>query len=182
MTLSDIIVAALQQTRRGSDQQTIHNFEDRFTQYANEAQQDLAKDFPVYRTDEITVEEPLLDVNALPRWCTKLMAIWQKGRRVRFDADEATGLIRLNTSGDIRVTYRYLPKAMESLTDVPEIPEHLHQCIVTWVVGRDFSEGDPTTQGGASMHFQIYNDTKRRLMRGGMGTPGSYKIRNMERW
>lgn len=182
MTLTDIIVSALQQTRRGDDSQTIKAYRDRYTQYANEAQQDLAKDFPIYRKENILIEGNTLDVSLLQRWCTKLLSITKDGKAIPFDASSDTGIIVVAENGEITVHYRYLPKPLENLTDVPEIPEHLHRCMVTYVVARDITEGDASTQGGASVYFQLYNDQKQKLMRGGLGTPSAYKIMNMARW
>lgn len=182
MTLTDIIVSALQQTRRGDDSQTIKEYRDRYVQYANEAQQDLAKDFPVYRKENIVIENNLLDVSLLQRWCTKILSITKNGKAVYFDATGETGIIEVAENGEVTVHYRYLPKPLENLTDVPEIPEHLHMAMVTYVTARDITEGDASTQGGASVYFQLYNEQKQRLMRGGLGTPAAYKIMNMARW
>lgn len=182
MTLNEIIVGALQQLRRGNDSQTIDDYRGRFTQYANMAQQDLARDFPVFRTDTVTLTNGAFDVNALPRWCTKLMEIRAGGKPARFDMDNETGKIWVEADGDIEVTYRYLPNPLENPTDSPELPLQLHQCIVSYVVASDKAEGDAATQGSASLYYQVYNEQKRILMRGGMGTPKSYKILHMERW
>lgn len=182
MTLTDIITRALEQLRRGTDSQTINDYRSRYTQYANEAQQDLAKDFPIYRYETVNVEDNTIDLNSLERWCTKLISIRKGAKDVAFDAADESGIISVSENGDIRICYRYLPKPLDNLTDVPDLPEHLHQCIVTYVVARDITEGDASTQGGASVYFELYRDQKRRLMRGGYGTPMSYKLVNMERW
>ncbi len=182
MTLNEMIVGALQQLKRGSDSQTIDNYRGRFTQYANMAQQDLAKDFPLYRTDRVETMDGTLDVNGLSRWCMKVISVRQGIKNVSFDWNEANGLIAVAADGEIEVRYRYAPKPLENPTDVPDVPEQLHQCMVSYMVACDRAEGDPSTQGGASLYFEQYRDQKRGLMRGGMGTPYSYKIVNMERW
>lgn len=180
------MISALQQMKRGRDQQTIDNYRAAYTQYANMAQQDLAKAFPIYRTDTVELEEGGFDVSLLPRWCTKIISVRQK-KPLMFLLAEETGLISCwdkkgKAEGEVQVRYRCLPNPVENSTDIPELPEQLHQCIVSYVVACDRSEGDASTQGGASVYFQMYNEQKRNLMRGGLGAPETYKIENMRNW
>lgn len=182
MTLNEIIVAALQQMKRGRDAQTIDNYRGTFTQYANMAQQDLSKAFPQYRTETVTPVNRRFDVSELSRWCVKITDLTKDKKPIRFDRAEDVGIIQVYEDGDVDVRYRCLPLPMENATDKPDLPAQLHQCIVSYVVACDRSEGDASTQGGASVYFQLYNEQKRALMRGGYGTPSSYKIDNMERW
>lgn len=179
MTLNEIIVAALQQLKRGRDSQTIDSYRGTFTQYANMAQQDLSKAFPQYRTDRVTLKNGRFAVDELLRWCTKIIDITQAGRAATYAADEETGLIRVEAEGEVDVRYRCLPKPMENATDSPDLPGELHRCIVSYVVGCDRSQGDASTQGGASIYFQLYNEQKRALLRGHYGMPESYRIRNV---
>lgn len=176
MTLNEIIVSALQQLKRGRDSQTIDNYRGTFTQYANMAQQDLSKAFPQYRSDTVLLTDGVFHISALPRWCTKLINIQQNGKNVDFKMAVETGMIAVNASGEVAVRYRYLPLNMENATDSPDLPKQLHQCIVSYVVGCDRSGGDASTQGGASIYFQLYNEQKRDLLRGNMGVPETYRL------
>lgn len=179
MTLNEIIVAALQQLKRGKDSQTIESYRGAFTQYANMAQQDLAKHFPQYRTDPVTLEDGGFAVSCLPRWCTKVIGVTQNGNPVAFDAGAETGLIAVAAQGEVLVRYRTLPRPLENTTDSPDLPAQLHPAIVSYVVASDRAEGDASTQGGSALYFRIYQEQKRQLLRGGYGTPGSYRIENM---
>lgn len=51
MTLNDILTAALAQLDRGHDAQTLENYRVRLTQYANDAQRELADALGLFRTD-----------------------------------------------------------------------------------------------------------------------------------
>lgn len=179
MTLNEIIVAALQQLKRGRDSQTIDGYRGTFTQYANMAQQDLSKAFPQYRTDRVRLENGRFAIGGLPRWCTKIIGITQDEKPVPYAADEETGMICAEAEGEVDVRYRCLPRPLENATDSPDLPGELHQCIVSYVVGCDRSQGDASTQGGASIYFQLYNEQKRALLRGHYGMPESYRIQNV---
>lgn len=176
MTLNEIIVSALQQLKRGNDSQTIDNYRGTFTQYANMAQQDLSKAFPLFRTDPVRLKDGMFHISELPRWCTKLYGITQDGKELAFDMAAETGMVAVNAEGEVAVRYRYLPINLENATDRPDLPPQLHQCIVSYVVGCDRSGGDSSTQGGASIYFQLYNEQKRSLLRGNLGIPGTYKL------
>ncbi len=182
MTLNEMIVCALDQMKRGSDSQTIDNYRGRLMQYANIAQQDLARDFPLYHTEDVLIEDGRLDVTKLSRRCVKIEAMWKGADAVRFTSVEKEGRILVASDGLCTVRYRYVPDALENPTDVPAVPEQLHQCIVTYMVACERAQGDPSTQRGATVYFEMYRDQKRALMRGGLGSEESYKIKNMERW
>ena len=53
MTLNDILTAALAQLDRGHDAQTLENYRVRLTQYANDAQRELADALGLFRTDKV---------------------------------------------------------------------------------------------------------------------------------
>jgi hypothetical protein len=172
-------MAALQQLRRGIDSQTFDVYRGAFTQYANIAQQDLAKAFAQYRTDTIRLQGGEFSIDSLPRLCVKLLHISRNGKSVAFEGGEQTGMIRADAAGDVAVRYRFLPKPLSNATDRPELPNQLHQCIVSYVVAAERSAGDASTQGGASIYFQFYNEQKRRLTRADMGLLECYRIENM---
>ncbi len=180
MTLNEITVAALQQLKRGTDSQTIDGYRGTFTQYANMAQQDLAKSFPLYRTDKVRLRNGSFDVMDMLRWCVKVIAVEAAGKPAAYRADGRTGRVVVETQEqDVEVRYRCLPRHLENPTDITELPAQLHPCIVSYVVACDRSAGDSSTQGGASLYFQLYNDQKRKLMRGSYGIPESYNIENL---
>ena len=136
----------------------------------------------MFRTDTVVLENGRFDVDDLPRWCTKITEVRAGGKPVKYDMDNQTGRILVDADGEVEVTYRFLPNPLKNSNDTPELPKQLHQCIVSYVVASDKAEGDTTTQGSASLYYQLYNEQKRILMRGWIGTPKGHKIINMERW
>ena len=179
MTLSEIIVSALEQLDRGSDPQLVTKFEGRFMQYANEAVQDLSKHFPMHKTD-IVISDGKFYTTDLSQWAVKILSIKKDGRNTHWDLGEESGEI-ICEAGELEVKYKFVPKPMVNASDTPTIPEQLHQCIVTYVVAREKGSGDPTTQGSAGMYFQLYNDQKRKLSQTYLGAPSSYQFIN-RRW
>jgi len=166
MTLNDIIVSALSQLDRGHDSQNIDLWRDRMTRFANEAVGDLAHTLQLRRSDPLNVVNGQLSTTDLPRHCVKVLSLWREGKRIPFIMGTQSGILRaLCPDGEVQVTYRYLPLDMTSPTDVPEVPEWCHGMIVTYVVARERVGGDPNTQRGANIYFQLYRDAKRSLRR-----------------
>lgn len=178
MTLSEIIVSALEQLDRGSDPQLVTKFQGRFNQYANEAVQDLAKDFPLHTTESVSLLSGKFYTTDLSKWAVKILSITQDGKQVDWDEGEETGEIIVMATGSVNVKYKYLPEPMTNVSDRPDVPEQLHQCIVTYVVAREKGSGDPTTQGGASLYFQLYNEQKSKLTHKHLGAPSIYRFTN----
>ena len=178
MTLDGIITSALAQLDRGSDEQLVTKYKDKFVQYANEAQQDLAKAFPLHRTETVNLVDGKFYTTDLSRWAVRILNVIQKGNTVFFDHGGETGEIVCNATGAVSVKYRYLPNPMSNSSDKPDLPAHLHPLIVTYVVASERASGDPTTQSGAAHYFQSYANQKRDLMQNGYGTPSSYKLKN----
>ena len=67
MTLNDILTAALAQLDRGHDAQTLENYRVRLTQYANDAQRELADALGLFRTDKVRTSAGIVDTSLLPR-------------------------------------------------------------------------------------------------------------------
>jgi hypothetical protein len=178
MTLNDILVSALSQLDRGHDAQTLDIFRSRLTDYANDAQADLARAVGFTRTETVTPENGLVELSRLSRECVKVEKTKQLGREVRFMRGQ-TGVIALPYNSDAEITYRCLPKKLSSPTDVSELPAHTHGLIVSYIVGRERMAGDASTQRGANIYLSMYEAAKSKLIPH-PGDSASYRIYN--RW
>lgn len=152
MTLNDIITSALAQLDRGHDAQTLDVWRGKFTGFANDGQYDLANSLKLRRTDTVTVTD---GEATLPRECIKFIEVVQGNKRY--------SRIKDCPDGEAEITYRYSPKKMANTTDQPDIPEHMHGLIVTYVVARERASGDVTTQRGANIYMQLYEAGKTSL-------------------
>lgn len=184
MTLSEIIMSALDQLGRGTDPQLVSKYEGTFKRYANDSVTDLAKVFPMFKTESVALVEGKFTTSDLTSWAVKILSVSQNGEAVEWDKGDETGEFLCmdeygnELTGSVDVKYKYIPAPMKNVSDKPGVPEQLHQCIVTYVVARDKSTGDPTTQGGAGIYYQLYETQKKQLMNGDMGAPSSYKFIN----
>lgn len=178
MTLNDILVSALAQLDRGHDAQTMDIFRSRLTDFANDAQSDLARAVGFTRTDVVHPQNGLVELSELPRNCIRVEKAVQLGHEVRFMRGD-TGVIALPYNETAYITYRCEPKPLSSPTDVSELPEHTHGLIVSYIVGRERMAGDTSTQHGANIYLSMYEAAKARL-RPHVGDRLSYKLIN--RW
>ena len=177
MTLSDIIVSALEQLDRKPDPQNIAVWKGRMTRFANDAVMDLAHHLKLKRVDVAVVEGGMLDTATLPEQCVRVLSVWRDGRRVLIHSYDGS-LVGVNCpDGDVNVVYRWVPKPMTNDTDVPAIPEHAHGLIVSYVVGRERATSDPSMQRGGNIYFELYNEGKRNL-RPHLGERDNYELRN----
>ncbi|MBO4385304.1 MAG: hypothetical protein J5854_07825 [Clostridia bacterium] len=178
MTLNDILVSALAQLDRGNDPMTMDAFRKRLTDYANDAQSDLARALCLTKTETAHPSGGIVDLADLTRDCLKIVRVEQLGHPVKFKSAD-TGTIALPYNETATVTYRCEPKRLEQPSDVSELPEHAHGLIVTYVVGRERMAGDVGTQRGANIYLSMYEAAKSKL-RPHVGEPAAYEIVN--RW
>ena len=178
MTLNDLIVSALAQLDRGHDEQTLEAFRARLTEYANDAQADIARELRFTVTETITPQNGLVEVSELSRNCLKVVKAVQLRREVRFMRGD-TGVIALPYNEPVELTYVCEPRPLVNPSDVSELPAHTHGLIVSYMVGRERMAGDASTQRGANIYLSMYEAAKSRL-RPHLGDDGSYRIIN--RW
>ena len=167
MTLNDIIVSALAQLDRAHDAQTVEIYRRRFADFAHDAQNDLAQTLALTRTDERIPAAGVVRLDGLERRCIRVERAEQLGRSVPFRAGDTPNELFLPYSEPARITYRFLPKRLETASDVSELPEAVHPLIVSYVVGRERMGGDVSTQSGGNVCLSMYNAAKARL-RGSM--------------
>jgi len=179
MTLLDIISSALTQMGNTNDAQVMHEWRDKLTQIANEGQADLAAALRLRRTDSIDLgDDGLLDIKSdLPYECLKVIRVLQNGREIPFGRGPSTYEIRVNASGTVEVEYRYLPKPMSNETDEPGIPERLHTLLVNYVLGKDITTNDITTQSRSQQFYELYERGKAKAQKE-YGEPEFYGIVN----
>jgi len=178
LTLNEIITAALSELNRGQDAQSMQVWRDKLTGFANEAIIDLAGVLHPRRTEAAQVLEGHLESNSLEYPCTKIIAIHQNGMRTAFvQGPSSTKVKVLCKDGPIQVTYRYLPPPLKLPNDVPALTPECHPLIVTYVVARERTSGDVSTQRGANIYFELYNMGKRTL-RCNLGEDDAYSIVN----
>ena len=178
MTLNDIIVSALAQLDRGHDSQTVEAFRKRLTDFANDAQADLARAIGFTKTETVVPVNGIVNVSQLSRNCIKVVKTCQMGHEVRFMRGD-TGAIALPYNEPVTITYVCEPQRLVSPGDVSELPEHAHGLIVSYAVGRERMAGDTSTQRGANIYLSMYEAAKARL-RPHPGDEASYRIVN--RW
>lgn len=179
MTLKEMLTGSLQQLDRNTDSQTMELWRDKLTQYLNDAMIDLAGTLRPFRTDELPVTDTRLYTTALPRTCTKVLAIERDGKRLGFYYGSEAGQLCVPgiPDGNVRVTYRCLPKKLETDTDVPELPEWSHGALISYVVGRERASGDNVSVSAARACFELYNGAK-RSMRKNLGEIDAYTLVN----
>jgi len=177
MTLSDIIVSALEQLDRKPDPQNIAVWKGRMTRFANDAVMDLAHWLKLKRVDVAVVEGGMLDTATLPEQCVKVLSVWRNGRPFEVRSEAGSIVLVDCPDGEVKVIYRWIPRPMTNDTDVPAIPEHAHGLIVSYVVGRERATSDPSMQRGGNIYFELYNEGKRNL-RPHLGERDNYELRN----
>lgn len=179
MTLNDILVAALAQLDRGHDPQTLDVWRDKFTRFANDAQDDLARALRLRRREQLALpQDGVLDLARLSRGCRRVVAVTRDGREVAFATGDLPGTVQVEGEGPVTVEYVCLPRRLNSPSDVPELPDLCHPLIVSYVVGREHMAGRAGA-AGAALYFQLYQAGKAGL-RPHMGEPAAYRLYN--RW
>lgn len=181
MTLNDIIVAALAQLDRGHDAQTLDVWRDKLTRFANDALIDLAYKVKPCREEAITLAGGSFSAGALGRRCLRVLAVEKDGQTLTFEEKPGGTIAVPACAGEEAVTVRYvcLPRELSAATDEPELPEVCQPLIVTYVVARERSSGDPAAQRGANIYYQLYEAGRQRL-RPHLGEAERFRIRN--RW
>ena len=183
MTLNDILVAALMQLDRGHDAQTLDIWRDKLTRFANDAVAELAAAVKPQRYENVSLEKDVFLLSDLSRNCVKILAVKKNGKKAGFLAEPAMGRVILSPTAEkasqAEVLYQFAPQELSSPTDVPELPEHCHPLIVTYVVGRERASGDPSAQRGANVYFQMFH-TGKNALRSHLGDAENYRILN--RW
>lgn len=180
MTLNDIISTSLVMLERGTDAHTIDHYRAQFTKYANDAVEEIIQRIKQERKETVTLTDGAFSINDLERECIRVTSITVNGQPVFYQQDpEGSGLFVVAPSAtEAVVTYRFVPKAMSSSTDTPELPSYMHSVIPYYVVACQRCGGDPDTQGTASAHFSIFNNKVRNLERIHRGEPRSFQILN----
>lgn len=178
MTLNDIMISALAQLGRGQDANTIEAFQKSFTDYANDAQSDIARAMRFSKTETHAAVNGILELTELSRDCIRVLRTVQLGREVRF-LQGSGGEIALPYNDPVTVTYRCEPLRMTLPSDVSELPEYTHPLMVSYIVARERMAGDVSTQGGANIYISMYEAAKQKL-RPHIGEHESYEIIN--RW
>ena len=90
MTLNEILTAALAQLDRGHDAQTLENYRVRLTQYANDAQRELADALGLFRTDKVRTSAGIVDTSLLPRRVKRIERVVQDRKSTRLNSSHAS--------------------------------------------------------------------------------------------
>lgn len=181
MTLNEIMASALQRLRYGTDTQTVETYRDAFADYANRAVRKIANRYKQSRKETVELTDAdTFDANALSRGCLHIDEVRASGRAVDFWQDvPGSGEFTCDTDADsVEVVYRFVPKQLENPIDVPELPAHLHDMIVHYVVACERCGGDPSTQGTSSADFQMFNAALSDINPASRGEARSYKLLN----
>lgn len=177
MNLKEMIIGALLQLDRNTDEATISQWRDKLTRYLNDAMIDLTSELQPRRTDVLTLQSGALDLSKLPRNVIKVIGLARGTTRMPFYYGAATDILRVPaaTDGEVHVTYRYMPPLLKLDTDVPDLPEWSHGAMIGYAVGRENASGDASKIAAARACFELYNAAK-RMMRAHRGELDSYAI------
>ena len=181
MTLAEITASALQRLHYGSDTQTVETYRDAFADYANRAIRKIAARFKQNRKDTVQLSDAdTFNVNDLSRECIRITEVRANGSSIDFWQDvPGSGEFSCDTDADsVDVVYRFVPKPLENTIDVPELPGHLHDMIVYYVVACERAGGDPGTQKTSSVDFQLFNACLADIRPASRGEPRSFKLNN----
>lgn len=139
MTLNEILTAALAQLDRGHDAQTLENYRVRLTQYANDAQRELADALGLFRTDKVRTSAGIVDTSLLPRRVKRIERVVQLGRAVPFRCGDRTNTLLLPYDTAAEITYRYEPRTLNDNSDRSDLDDGLLGLVVNYVVGANGS-------------------------------------------
>lgn len=181
MTLNEIMVSSLQRLRYGTDTQTVENYRDVFADYANRAVRMIAERFKQNRKETVRLsDDDTFNVAELARECIRITDVRASGASIDYWQDiPGSGVFSCDTGADsVDVVYRYVPKRLENIIDVPELPTHLHDMIVHYVVACERCGGDPDTQGTASADYQMFNSALSQIHPASRGEPRAFKLNN----
>ena len=180
MTCTEIVVAALDRLGRGTDDQTVENYWSTFLQYANRAIRIIARRYKACRREIVPLTDGVFSVDQLERECLKIVRVMADGRSVGFEQDvDGSGEFTCDTTApEVAVYYRFLPKFVVSHTEVPELPNRMHEIIVHYIVACERFGGDPDTQGTASADFEIFNSLVAAIESCKLGQASAYTLDN----
>ncbi len=177
MTLNDILTAALAQLDRGHDAQTLESYRVRLTQYANDAQRELADALGLFRTDKVRTSAGIVDTSLLPRRVKRIERVVQLGRAVPFRCGDRTNTLLLPYDTAAEITYRYEPRTLNDNSDRSDLDDGLLGLVVNYVVGRERLGGDVSTQSGGNIYLAMFEAGKAKL-RGYIRDDDSFRIVN----
>lgn len=181
MTLINIITNALIETGHTTDAQQMEAWKEKFTVFVNDGMRDIADTLQLRRTDEIEAINGCFKTADLSDSCVKVVEVSDlSGASVPFNEGTCSTEVYIGRDGTVQVEYRYIPDEVKNDTDQPNIPEHLHPLLVTYVVYREHMTADPNMQRRASAFLQQYEMGKRKAKRN-LGEIDTYNIYNV-RW
>lgn len=183
MTLNEIIVSALRRLDRGTDRQTIGAYRSVFTNYANTAIKQIARQYKQCKKETVALDsDNQFNVTSLSRGCFMIHSVLVDGKPVDFYQEPAgSGLFTVKTDANsATVVYQFVPAGLSATTDIPELPPYMHDIIPYYIVACERAGGDPETQGTASVDFQLFNSQLQSILRETMGEPRSYKLMNYD--
>lgn len=177
MTLMQIITSALREMGYEPDAQNIETFRRKFTLFANEGLNELSRAMELRRTDTLTITDGEISIEELPYNCVKIIEVAQNGTSLDFYRGSSTTHIKVSTTGDVQVEYRYVARPLSSDTDVPGIPESLHNLLVIYICAREYSTANVDTQDRSKIYYSMYMKGKAAAQQD-YGEVETYTIKN----
>lgn len=183
MTLTEIMVAALNDMERGTDSQTIARHRDSFTLHANEAVRLICERYRPCKKQTLTITNSTINTANLDHTPIRIKSVTVDGSEVDFEQTfDGSGIFTLDggnaTAATADVIYRFSPQKLSNGKDVPEIPTYMHDMIVHYVVACARAGGDPDTQSTSSAGFQLFNRELMEIKPSHLGQPSSRKLKN----
>jgi len=178
MTAQQIIEQALNIMQYGTDQ--ADEFFPSFRIYLDFAARDIASDAQLYTTEDVDLVDGSFNVAILQKTCSRVMRVTQDGRELYTVVGDSFGDIKVQGAKEepVRVKYLYVPRPIVELFDKPDVPEQFFPIIANYIVACHKGNGNPNTQGEASLYFQLYQTDKRNLIRFLRGTTESFELKN----
>ena len=167
MTAHELMFRTLQAMGYDADAQMVEEWRDKLMRYLNDAVIDLFCVLKPTRTDKVEIQKGIVDLTALSHRCIKVLSVSFDGIRSPFYY--GVGIDRIHvpliSSGEVMVTYRYLPNNMLLDNDEPDLQDQngIEDAIVLYTVGRVYAIGEGDSIAKARAIFELYEMAKKRL-------------------
>lgn len=169
MNLLTILHKSLSLIGLPDDEDTLELWRPRLMHWCNEGLIDLGLTLrPWYRESLSADGDERVYTDDLAYRCVKVLAVKKDGKRLLFyyGSTPFTLIVPGVQKGDpIEILYRYMPRELEDDTDVPELPESVHELLVTYIVGREKSQLDTGAFNVGRYSLALYEKGKKSWIR-----------------
>lgn len=162
MTLTDIVNIVLLHLGYKDYMTVPKEIRDSFLEYANEAQNEIARAIYLKAEENILPENGIFSLSELSRSCRQVLAVQQLGHEVRFLVGKEDRIIALPYATPAIITYLCYPKPLEWLYEEPELPSYTHGLIANYIIGMVL-KGSRPDKDTPNIHLSMYEAAIRTL-------------------